>query len=95
MRIGICVAALVLAGWVTDAAAELTLLSIPGNDAWADIQQPSVSQNTYIELVEFERYEGGIAPIRSRIEVRYLIDRAHGLTSSYVTRDIGAPPSGR
>ena len=64
MRIGICVAALVLAGWVTDAAAELRLLSIPGNDAWADIQQPSVSQNTYIELVEFERYEGGIAPIR-------------------------------
>ncbi|MBT7597880.1 MAG: hypothetical protein HN559_23450, partial [Gemmatimonadetes bacterium] len=64
MRIGICVAALVLAGWVAEAAAELRILTIPGNDTWANIQQRSVSQNTYLELVEFERYEGGIAPIR-------------------------------
>jgi hypothetical protein len=64
MRIGICVAALVLAGWVADAAAELRQLAIPGNATWTDIQRRSVSQNTYIELVEFERYAGGIAPIR-------------------------------
>ena len=64
MRIGICVAVLVLAGWVVDAAAELKLLAIPGNGTWTDIQQRSVSQNTYLELIEFERYEGGIAPIR-------------------------------
>lgn len=69
MRIGICVAALVLASLVADATAELRLLAIPGNDTWADIQQRSVSQNTYIELVEFERYQDGIAPIRPELLV--------------------------
>ena len=60
MRIGICAAALVLSGLVINAAAELRLFSIPGNDTWGDIKQRSVSENTFIELIDLERYEGGI-----------------------------------
>ena len=63
MRIGICVAVLVLSGWVVNAAAELRLLSIPGNSTWGDVKQRSVSENTFIELVDLESYENGIGPI--------------------------------
>ena len=63
MRIGICAAALVLSGLVINAAAELRLFSIPGNDTWGDIKQRSVSENTFIELIDLERYEGGIGPL--------------------------------
>jgi len=62
MRIGIYVA-LVLSGLVANADAELSLLSIPGNSTWGDIKQGSISENTFIELVELERYENGIGPI--------------------------------
>src|SRR5437867_6880605 len=40
-------------------------------------------------------YQGGITPARGPTPVRSFIARAHGRTSSYVTRDIGATPSGR
>ena len=63
MRIGLCVAALVLLGWVINAAAELRLLSIPGNSTWGEVKQRSVSENTFIELVDIESYEDGIGPI--------------------------------
>ena len=63
MRIGIFVAALVLLGWVINADAELRLLSIPGNSTWGDVKQRSVSENTFIELVDLESYENGIGPI--------------------------------
>src|SRR5207247_10109027 len=43
----------------------------------------------------FSMYHGGITPRCGPIDVRCLIDRAHGRTSSYVTSDIGATPSGR
>ena len=63
MRIGIC-AALVFSVWAVDAGAELRLFSIPGDDTWAGIQQGSVSENTYIELVDLDSdSEGGIGPI--------------------------------
>ena len=62
MRIGIC-AVLVLSVWAGESGAELRLFSIPGDDTWAGIRQGSVSENTYIELVELEGYEGGIGPI--------------------------------
>ncbi len=63
MRIGICVAALVLSGLVANATAELRLFSIPGDQTWDDIKQSEVSENTFIELVDLERYAGGIGPI--------------------------------
>ena len=63
MRIGICVAVLVLSGLVVNAAAELRLFSIPGNSTWGDVKQRSVSENTFIELVDLESYENGIGPI--------------------------------
>ena len=63
MRIGIFVAALVLLGWVVNADAELRLLSIPGNSTWGDVKQRSVSENTFIELIDLESYEDGIGPI--------------------------------
>ena len=63
MRIGIFVAALVLFGWVVNADAELRLLSIPSNSTWGDVKQRSVSENTFIELVDLESYENGIGPI--------------------------------
>ena len=63
MRIGICVAVLVLSGLVVNAAAELRLLSIPGNSTWSDVKQRSVSENTFIELIDLESYEDGIGPI--------------------------------
>ena len=70
MRIGICVAILVLSGLVVNAAAELRLFSIPGNSTWGDVKQRSVSENTFIELVDLESYENGygigpIAPVRT------------------------------
>ena len=63
MRIGIFVAALVLSGWVINAGAELRLLSIPGSSTWGDVKQRSVSENTFIELIDLESYENGIGPI--------------------------------
>ena len=63
MRIGICVAVLVLSGLVVNAAAELRLLSIPGNSTWGDVKQRSVSENTFVELIDLESYEDGIGPI--------------------------------
>ena len=63
MRIGICVAALVLAGWVVDSAAELRLFSIPGNITWADAKQGPLSDSRFIEVIDFESYENGIGPI--------------------------------
>ena len=63
MRIGIC-AALVYSVWAVAAMAELRMYSIPGDgDTWAGIRQGSVSENTYIELVDLEGYENGIGPI--------------------------------
>src|SRR5215470_18259832 len=43
----------------------------------------------------FSMYHGGITPRCGPIDVRCLIARAYGRTSSYVTRDIGATPSER
>jgi hypothetical protein len=63
MRIGICVATLVLAGWVVHAAAELRLFAIPGNTIWADAKQGPLSENRFIEVIDFESYENGIGPI--------------------------------
>ena len=63
MRIGICVAALVLAGWVVNAAAELRLFAIPGNTTWADAKQGPLSESRFIEVIDFESYENGIGPI--------------------------------
>ena len=63
MRIGICVAVLVLSGLVVNAAAELRLFSIPGNSTWGAVKQRSVSENTFIELVDLASYENGIGPI--------------------------------
>lgn len=63
MRIGICVATLILSGWVANAAAELRLFSIPGSSTWGDIKQGSISENTFIELVDVESYEDGIGPL--------------------------------
>jgi hypothetical protein len=63
MRVGICVAALVLSCFVENSAAELRRLSIPGNETWGDIKQRSVSENTFIELVDLNSHEGGIGPI--------------------------------
>ena len=51
MRIGICIAALVWLGLVVNAAAQLDILSIPGESTWGEIKQRSVSENTFIELV--------------------------------------------
>ena len=62
MRIGTS-AALVFSIWAADAGAELRLFPVPGDDTWAAIQQRSVSENTYIELVDLESYENGIGPI--------------------------------
>ena len=62
MRIGIC-AAVVFSVWTVDAGAQLRLFSIPGDETWARIQQRSVSENTYIELVELEGHDGGLGPI--------------------------------
>src|SRR5262245_37900043 len=39
-------------------------------------------------------YHGGMTPARGPNPVRFLIDRAHGRTSSYVINDIGAIESG-
>ena len=63
MRIGICVAVLVLAGWVVNAAAELRLFAIPGNTTWADAKQGPLSESRFIEVIDFENYENGIGPI--------------------------------
>lgn len=63
MRIGLCVATVLLSGWVANAAAELRLLSIPDNSTWGDVKQRSVSENTFIELVDLESYENGIGPL--------------------------------
>ena len=63
MRIGICVAALVLAGWVVNAVAELRLFAIPGNTTWADAKQGPLSESRFIEVIDFESYENGIGPI--------------------------------
>ena len=63
MRIGICVAALVLAGWVVHAAAELRLFTIPGNTTWTDAKQGPLSENRFIEVIDFASYENGIGPI--------------------------------
>ncbi len=63
MRIGICVAALVLSGLVANATAELRLFSIPGDQTWGDIKQSEISENTFIELIDLERYADGIGPI--------------------------------
>ena len=62
MRIGICVAALVLGGWV-NAAAELRLFAIPGNTTWLDAKQGPLSENRFIEVIDLESYENGIGPI--------------------------------
>ena len=62
MRIGICVAALVLGGWV-NAAAELRLFAIPGNTTWIDAKQGPLSENRFIEVIDLESYENGIGPI--------------------------------
>src|SRR5580765_3181823 len=43
----------------------------------------------------FSMYQGGITPRCGPIEVRCLMARAYGRTSSYVTSDIGATPSVR
>ena len=63
MRIGICVAVLVLAGWVVNAAAELRLFAIPGNITWGDAKQGPLSESRFIEVIDFESYENGIGPI--------------------------------
>ena len=63
MRIGICVAVLVLAGWVVNAAAELRLFAIPGNTTWVDAKQGPLSESRFIEVIDFESYENGIGPI--------------------------------
>ena len=63
MRIGVFVTVLVLLGWVVNAAAELRFLSIPGNSTWDKVKQRSVSENTFIELIDLESYENGIGPI--------------------------------
>ena len=63
MRIGICVAALVLAGWVVNAGAELRLFAIPGNTTWADAKLGPLSESRFIEVIDFESYENGIGPI--------------------------------
>ena len=64
MRIGICVAALVLLGLVANAAAQLRLFSIPPDgETWGSIKQGSISENTFIELADVESYENGIGPI--------------------------------
>ena len=46
-----------------NATAELRLFSIPGDADWVDDQQGSLSENTYIELIDLERYEDGIGPL--------------------------------
>src|SRR6478672_4762419 len=43
----------------------------------------------------FSMYQGGITPACGPIPVRCLMALAHGRTSSYVERDIGATPSAR
>src|SRR5438034_360885 len=43
----------------------------------------------------FSTYHGGITPALGPMPVRCLMARAQGRTSSYVTSDIGATPSGR
>ena len=63
MRIGICVATLVLAGWVVHAAAELRRFAIPGNTTWVDAKQGPLSENRFIEVIDFASYENGIGPI--------------------------------
>ena len=63
MRIGICVAVLVLAGWVVNAVAELRLFAIPGNTTWVDAKQGPLSENRFIEVIDLESYENGIGPI--------------------------------
>ena len=63
MRIGICVAVLVLTGWVVNAGAELRLFAIPGNTTWVDAKQGPLSENRFIEVIDFESYENGIGPI--------------------------------
>ena len=63
MRIGLCVAALVLSGLVANATAELRLFSIPGDQTWGDIKQSEISENTFIELIDLERSADGIGPI--------------------------------
>ena len=64
MRVGICVVALVLAGWVVNAAAELRLFAIPGNTTWADANLGPLSESRFLEAIDFESYENGIGPIR-------------------------------
>src|SRR5262249_43124250 len=43
----------------------------------------------------FSMYHGGMTPRCGPMDVRCLIARAYGRTSSYVTSDIGATPSDR
>lgn len=62
MRVGICVAVLILAGGVANAA-ELRLFAIPGNTTWADAKQGPLSESRFIEVIDFESYENGIGPI--------------------------------
>ena len=63
MKISICVATLVWLGWVASAVAQLATFEIPGESTWGEIKQRSVSENTFIELIELDRYEDGIGPI--------------------------------
>ncbi|MYK38773.1 MAG: hypothetical protein F4049_00970 [Gemmatimonadetes bacterium] len=96
MRIGICVAALVLGGWV-NAAAELRLFAIPGNTTWIDAKQGPLSENRFIEVIDLENYENGIGPITpSRVvpvpEVDAATDSSLFAFSLNVTRaDVVAP----
>ncbi len=62
MRVAIWTTALVLSALV-NATAELRLFSIPGDADWVDDQQGSLSENTYIELIDLERYDDGIGPL--------------------------------
>ena len=64
MRRGGFLIALVVWGLVGNAAAELSLFSIPGNSTWGEIKQRSVSENTHIELIDLESYENGMGPIQ-------------------------------
>ena len=63
MKISFCLATLVWFSWVVDAAAQLDIFAIPGESTWREIKQRSVSENTFIELIELDRYEDGIGPI--------------------------------
>ena len=63
MRIGICIAALVLAGFAAKAGAELRLFSIPGDISWVEAKQGPLSESRFIEVIDLVNYENGIGPI--------------------------------